>query len=121
MGHLLFIILHIVAILFGVVWLIVTIPLHLIYGAVSGRKPAAVVIDPNAPTAETHVRCPDCRELVRADAVKCKHCGAALVPVDMKPAIAARKARESDANSAKLIIAILIGVAIGAWWYSTHR
>lgn len=26
------------------------------------------------------VRCPDCRELVRADARKCKHCGSALVP-----------------------------------------
>lgn len=31
-------------------------------------------------TPETHVRCPDCRELVRADAKKCKHCGSALVP-----------------------------------------
>lgn len=28
----------------------------------------------------THVRCPDCRELVLADARKCKHCGTALVP-----------------------------------------
>ena len=31
-------------------------------------------------TAESHIRCPDCRELVRKDARKCKHCGAALVP-----------------------------------------
>lgn len=31
-------------------------------------------------TPETHVRCPDCRELVRADARKCKHCGTALIP-----------------------------------------
>ncbi|WP_370877012.1 zinc ribbon domain-containing protein [Acidovorax sp. A1169] len=31
-------------------------------------------------TAETHVRCPYCRELVRNDARKCKHCGTALVP-----------------------------------------
>jgi hypothetical protein len=31
-------------------------------------------------TTDTHVRCPDCRELVRADARKCKHCGTALVP-----------------------------------------
>lgn len=28
----------------------------------------------------THVRCPDCRELVRKDARKCKHCGTALIP-----------------------------------------
>ena len=32
------------------------------------------------PNADTHVRCPDCRELVRMDAKKCKHCGAALIP-----------------------------------------
>lgn len=34
----------------------------------------------DVPTPETHVRCPDCRELVRNDARKCKHCGCALVP-----------------------------------------
>lgn len=28
----------------------------------------------------THVRCPDCRELVFKDASKCKHCGTRLVP-----------------------------------------
>lgn len=26
------------------------------------------------------VRCPECRELIRADARKCKHCGSVLVP-----------------------------------------
>ncbi len=31
-------------------------------------------------TPETHVRCPECRELVRGDAHKCKHCGTALIP-----------------------------------------
>ena len=31
-------------------------------------------------TSQTHVRCPDCRELVRIDARKCRHCGTALVP-----------------------------------------
>lgn len=31
-------------------------------------------------TPDTHVRCPDCRELVRKDARKCKHCGTALIP-----------------------------------------
>lgn len=29
---------------------------------------------------ETHVRCPDCRELVRKDARVCKHCHVKLVP-----------------------------------------
>ena len=36
--------------------------------------------DPGAPTPETHVRCPECRELVIRDARKCKHCGCALIP-----------------------------------------
>lgn len=40
--------------------------------------------EPNAPTAEptpdTHVKCPDCRELVLKDARVCKHCGCKLLP-----------------------------------------
>jgi hypothetical protein len=35
----------------------------------------------DTPDPQTHVRCPDCRELVRNDARKCKHCGAALIPI----------------------------------------
>ena len=34
----------------------------------------------NPITPETHVHCPDCRDLVRKDARKCKHCGTALIP-----------------------------------------
>lgn len=29
---------------------------------------------------DTHVKCPDCAELVRREARKCKHCGCALIP-----------------------------------------
>lgn len=47
-------------------------------GAVRGTL-AASGVDP-VPTPDTHVRCPDCRELVRSDARKCKHCGSALIP-----------------------------------------
>jgi len=39
-----------------------------------------VLVGGESATPETHVRCPDCRELVRMDAKKCKHCGIALVP-----------------------------------------
>ena len=39
--------------------------------------PAGVGEDPSP---DTHVRCPDCAELVRREARKCKHCGCALVP-----------------------------------------
>lgn len=34
------------------------------------------------PTPLTHVKCPDCRELVLKDARKCKHCGIAIIPQD---------------------------------------
>lgn len=40
-----------------------------------GSPAAAGVITP-----QTHVKCPDCRELVLHDARKCKHCGCALTP-----------------------------------------
>lgn len=32
------------------------------------------------PNSFTHVRCSDCKEWVLREAVKCKHCGSALVP-----------------------------------------
>lgn len=34
-----------------------------------------------APSPDTHVKCPDCRELVLKDARVCKHCGCKLMPV----------------------------------------
>lgn len=79
MGHFMFLVLHIVCLFFGGLLLVLTIPLHLIYIAIKagqGRHPA----EQDVPTPQTHVRCPDCRELVRADARKCKHCGVPLAP-----------------------------------------
>jgi hypothetical protein len=38
MGNFIFCILHLAAILFGFVWLIVTVPLHLIYNATKRRR-----------------------------------------------------------------------------------
>lgn len=32
------------------------------------------------PSPDTHVKCPDCRELVLKDAKRCKHCGVSLIP-----------------------------------------
>ena len=34
----------------------------------------------NGISPETHVRCPDCRELILNSARVCKHCGCKLVP-----------------------------------------
>ncbi|MBA3505473.1 MAG: hypothetical protein H0T80_06780 [Betaproteobacteria bacterium] len=73
MGHVLFLILHVLAILFGMILLFLTIPLHLIYSII-GRRPA------NAPRPDAHVRCPDCKEFVLNEANVCKHCGTKLMP-----------------------------------------
>jgi TM2 domain-containing membrane protein YozV len=75
----------------GLVWLVVVVIgyvmfiapgviLHIfcILGAASGKNTAP---DPAAPNPDTHVKCPDCRELVLRDARKCKHCGSALQPL----------------------------------------
>lgn len=43
-------------------------------------SPGFVLTAEGIATPETHVRCPDCRELVRRDANKCKHCGVRLIP-----------------------------------------
>jgi hypothetical protein len=34
----------------------------------------------DSPTPETHIKCPDCRELILRDARVCKHCGCKLIP-----------------------------------------
>jgi hypothetical protein len=78
MGHLIFVALHVVAILFGFALLMLTIPAHLIYGAVKSRN--APQESANAPTPRSHVKCPDCRELVQKEANVCKHCGCKLAP-----------------------------------------
>jgi hypothetical protein len=36
--------------------------------------------DPNEPSPDTHVRCPDCQELVLKEAKVCKHCKCKLIP-----------------------------------------
>jgi len=76
MGHIIFFLLHGVAVLLGLWLLIFTVPLHLIYSAIRAnrrRKHDAV-------SFLTHVRCPDCRELVLKGATVCKHCGCRLTP-----------------------------------------
>lgn len=80
MGHVLFVILHLGAAVFlGAGLLIITIPLHLIYGVLQARQSASAAADDSA----TQVRCPACREPVRYDASLCKHCGSALTPTEL--------------------------------------
>lgn len=77
MATILFLGLHFLALIFGVMWLAVTIPLHLFYNLMKrgqDRERAAL------PRPGTHVRCPDCAELVLRQARICKHCGCRLRP-----------------------------------------
>ena len=56
--------------------------LGLIFGPLAlitvGLMPSVSRVD--EPSARTHVKCPDCRELVLIDARVCKHCRCKLVP-----------------------------------------
>lgn len=49
--------------------------LHGVMGSTSGGTKVYAEASP-----DTHVKCPDCRELVLKEARKCKHCGTGLVP-----------------------------------------
>jgi len=76
MGHLILLVLHVVALFTGGAALFVTVPLHVIYALMASRRNHTL----EAPTPETHVKCPDCAELVRREARVCKHCGCRLIP-----------------------------------------
>jgi len=45
MGHLLFCIMHFFAIIFGFVLLFITVPLHIIYGVISGKNKRKAVVE----------------------------------------------------------------------------
>jgi hypothetical protein len=115
MGHFLFLVLHLIALFFGMVGLFLTIPLHLIYAATKGNRPKPSRSDPEAPNPNTHVRCPDCRELVRMDASKCKHCGTTLVPQAPPPATS----KISIDAKAMLITAMIAAAVIAMFAMAT--
>lgn len=48
--------------------------------AILGNATADDALAPGTPTPETHVKCPDCRELILKEARVCKHCGCRLLP-----------------------------------------
>lgn len=69
MGHTLFVALHVVALLFFLPALFVTIPLHVIYAFFASK-------DDEAHQLATMLRpCPMCAERIQRAAIVCKHCG----------------------------------------------
>ena len=79
-------ILHIVAVLFGLWGLIITIPLHLIY--LSVKKPSGLT------ALIEYTSCPKCGEQVKRVAVLCKHCGS-----DIKPNVKPSDFEQKDINN----------------------
>lgn len=60
----------------------------IIVALVIERRPTEAeqaALEANKISPATHVRCPDCKELVRRDAVVCKHCHAKLTPQPYEP------------------------------------
>ena len=105
MGHAIFIVLHLVMVFFAMWGLVFTIPMHLIYGVITARSSQAAKADDGQ-----HVRCPECRELVRADARKCKHCGAALDPEQQLQSLA--KKRHEDAKNLAIGIGAIAALVL---------
>jgi hypothetical protein len=50
-----------------------------IIGLLLGWAADKLLYKPN-PNVDSHVKCPDCMELVLKEARKCKHCGSSLTP-----------------------------------------
>lgn len=48
--------------------------------ALPSKVARPIVVNGEVATPDTHVRCPDCKELIRKDARVCMHCRAKLVP-----------------------------------------
>jgi hypothetical protein len=82
MGNVLFMVLHLAAVLFGLWALVITIPLHLLYAAVGDKEASAKRERSRAADDKSyeHRICPACAELVRRDARVCKHCSRELPP-----------------------------------------
>lgn len=80
-------------------------------------------------TTETHVKCPECRELVLSDALKCKHCGCKLIPAALttrpQDKMSVSTKGGSIKGTAKLFKVVAIGVValvvigqVGTWYQS---
>ena len=56
----------------------------------------------------THVRCTDCKEVVRRDASKCKHCGSVLTPQPYSPEAVKADRSSATAITVTTVVAMLV-------------
>lgn len=77
-------------------------------------KPATATTDGTAANPADYVSCPACRELVRWDASKCKHCGTALTPQDraMRASGPGVSAWAMLSTGFRVVIALLVAAAV---------
>ena len=61
----------------GLFWFFISIILSPLLGVIMLLLMPVVAKEP---TPETHVKCPECAELVLKEAKLCKHCGTRLIP-----------------------------------------
>lgn len=85
---------HLVAALFFTWALLLTIPLHLIFTAVSEGSRGTRI-------PRTHIHCPWCQEPVHKEATICPHCRKELVPDSEQKARA--KAERAAASRSKAV------------------
>lgn len=69
----------------------------------SNRSRQAQQLAGDIPTPSTHVKCPDCAELVRKEARVCRYCGCKLVPLLGSP---------NDTRRKELIVHQVIGLVL---------
>ena len=65
----------------GIGWFLISVIVSPLLGLIFLLVMRNLTDDSERPNPDTHVRCPECKELVRMVASKCKHCGVSLVPL----------------------------------------